>query len=181
MCDVRHQQQARAFERAASHHDRAARLDFAVFSRRLVDKADARGQSLRVDVDLVRHRVGNQREFFGIFLHQRRDLAERRVVERVGLAAVLAAAAIMALGVSVVSPGQHRAAHANGAQPDFFSRPLDSQVGTFERHGRQEIIAVGQVGMILLRAANAHEDFGLVVIGRDVFIFDRPIKPLAVN
>src|SRR5262249_57016441 len=80
--DLRHQQQARAFERPASHYDRAARFDLTILSRRFVDEADARGQPLRVDIDLVRHRIGNQRESSGILLHQRDDLTERRVVER---------------------------------------------------------------------------------------------------
>src|SRR5262245_54060534 len=122
--DVRHQQQARAFERPASHYYRAARLDLAVFSGRLVNEADPRGQPLRVDVDLVGHRVGDQREGFGIFLHQRNDLSEGRIIERGRLATVLAAAAIMTLAVSVVSFGQHSAAHANGAQPGLFGRFL---------------------------------------------------------
>src|SRR5262245_44450357 len=97
------------------------------------------------------------------------------------LAAVLAAAAIMALTVPVVILGQHGAAHANGAHTGLFSRLLYRQGVTVESDREQELLAVGQIWMVLSRAAVAYEYFCLVVIRRDVFVLNRPVKTLPVD
>src|SRR5581483_1261146 len=91
------QEQARRFERPAPQDD-GARLDFALPPRGFINVTDAARQPLAVKVDLVCHRVSDERKCLRVFPEQRLDLAERRVVKRPSLAPVIATGAEMTLG-----------------------------------------------------------------------------------
>src|SRR5262245_31315446 len=96
------------------------------------------------------------------------------------LAAILTAITEVTLGITIVGFGQHRAAYADRSQTGLLGRFFNRDVGAFISDGRKEIIAVRQVGMVLLRAADSDKLFHLVVIRRDVAIANRPVFAASV-
>src|SRR5690349_22467614 len=96
------------------------------------------------------------------------------------LAAVLTTGAIMAMLVAVVILRQDGAAHRQSANLQFLASLFNQVVSALESDRRQKMIAVRHIGMILFRAANAHEDFAFIVVGRNVFISDGPISADAI-
>src|SRR5919109_3340473 len=86
----------------------------------------------------------------------------------------------MALRIPIMRPGEDRAPHADSPDTDLLSSIFDRDVGAFVGDRRQEVITVRQIGMVLLRAADAHKLLYRVVIRRDLLIGDRPILSLTV-
>src|SRR5262245_7991874 len=96
------------------------------------------------------------------------------------LASLFAARTKMALCITIVGFGQHRATHANGAEAGLLGCLLDSHIGAFVSYRRKKIIAVRQIRMVLFSSANAHKFFDFIVIWRDLLIANRPIFSMSI-
>src|SRR5262249_13660404 len=171
------EQQARAFERPAGH-DHSLGENLAVLARRLVHVGDAAGAArLTVDEHVARHRAGQQREAASR-LRLRQQVVDRGEL-RVGLAAVAAAAAEVALLLAPVGDRQIRRALRNIGNAELAASADDGPVAAAEGRRRKEL-AVRRVLDAVLVAANADLFLDFVVVRLEVPVGDRPVDAVAV-
>ena len=157
------------------HHD--ARVDGDFLARLLVDVGDAGGLAVGADHHFAAHGAGADFQVAG---RQRgRDVHAGRGEVGVDRAGAAALGAIVAGGAAVERLGQNREARRDAGNLELVADPLDDAlVGA--RRGRGLEASVGRIFQAFLRAEDADQFLGLVVVGRKVVVGDGPVEALAV-
>src|SRR2546430_11135987 len=165
------QQEARGFAGACSHDNRAR--VYALFrTRRFINIGDALGSAVFADKNLAGHRPGNQRQLPRFHGRREQDLAGAEI--RRGGAAAPALAAVVTWQPAIHRFRQNREPRRNASNVELVTRFLDQDVRT-ARLRRREKNTIGCARNIFFRSKYANVSFGFVVIGREVFVGNRPV------
>ena len=168
---LRVEQQPCRLARARGEHDGAA-ADLRLAACRLVDVRHG-GDLARVVGDRARA-PSRWRAPDAARLHGRKDLHVARGVVRRRLAAAAALPAVVARAAAVARNGRDGLAAGTARMPSLAHDALHEHVVRAQR-GRRIEDAVGRAADPFLRAGDADERLGLVVVRREILVADRPV------
>jgi len=149
-----------------------------VFAGRLVDVGHPGGEAVPADGDLAGHGVRDQGQPPGPERRLDQDGGAREV--RVGRAAAVALAAVVARRTAVERPRQDRQARGDAGDPEPIARLLDEQLVTTRLRRRQED-PVRIVAQPFAAAEDPDQPVDPIVVGRDVLVADRPVIAQSVD
>ncbi len=158
------------------HHDLAAHFYF--FARLLVDIGNAGRHAVGADQDLAHHGACTDFQISG--LHCGLDVYAGRIEVRVDAARPSALRAIVASRASIQRARQDGEPRRNAGNIELVACGLD-QTLVAARRGARLKLTVRRIFEALVRAKDADQTFGLVVVRRKIVVRNGPVKAFAVT